>query len=236
MAQDPAGKIAAGMVRSLETELMEVPGLPDQVLDRAHHGLTRVHRFLGNHAAILRALRRDPLPIRRVIDIGCGRGALLARIRRELGADVLGVDLRSPLHNPASVPILRADAVRDALPGADVAVAVCLAHELSDSELIQLIANVRRSCRRFILLDPVRHWLPLALFRAFVVPVAHPIVGSDGLASIRRSYTPAELAALVARGLAGTEAAARHSVAPFYIRQVIDIRYGEPKGRAGDRR
>jgi cyclopropane fatty-acyl-phospholipid synthase-like methyltransferase len=51
---------------------------------------------LGNHAAILRALRCDGKATRRVLDIGCGHGGLLKKLRRRMGVEVLGVDLRPP--------------------------------------------------------------------------------------------------------------------------------------------
>ncbi len=111
---------------------MDDPNLSDETLRAVHRDLTRVHRWLGNTAAILAALRRDPLPVRRVVDIGCGDGGLLVEIRRRLGVEVVGVDLRAPLPNRTTVPIVEADAVRAPLPEADVAIAVCLIHHLSE--------------------------------------------------------------------------------------------------------
>jgi SAM-dependent methyltransferase len=211
--------------RSYAPETIDDPNLPDQLVRELHRDLTRTHRWLGNTAAIISALKRDPLPIRRVLDIGCGEGGLLVEIRRKLDAEVIGVELRAPSPHSTSVPIVQANAVRSPLPLSDVAVAVCVAHHLSDSDCIEMIRNVGLYCRRFIILDLVRHRLPLTLFRMAVGPLLHPVNARDGHNSIRRSYTPRELGAMVTRALEGTRARFRHSVAPLYMRQIVDISY-----------
>ncbi len=213
------------MQRSFDPEVLDGDTAPAELVERAHRGLSLTHRLLGNHAAIIRALTRNPFPIRRVLDVGCGHGGLLLHVERRLGVEGVGMDLR-PIRSSASPrPILRGDAVRDPLPVADVAVSVYLAHHLSDDQLAALILNVGRSCRRFVILDLVRHHLPLALFRTFA-PLFLPGVNiSDGCLSIRRAYTPGEFRALIGRALAGTGAAFSHTVAPLYIRQVADITY-----------
>src|SRR5262245_18745852 len=208
--------------RSYTPEIIDNPDLPDEVMRDVHRDLTRAHRWLGNTAAIISALKRDPLPVRRVLDIGCGDGGLLLEIRRKLRADVVGVDLRAPSGKIAAVPIVQADAVRDELPECDVAVAVCVAHHLSDPDCMEMIRNVGRYCRCFVIVDLVRHRLPLTLFRFAVGPLVHPINAHDGCRSIRRSYTPRELKTMVARALDGSRARFRHSVAPLYMRQIID--------------
>jgi SAM-dependent methyltransferase len=81
------------MQRSFEKEILDVGGLLPEVLERAHRRLSQTHSLLGNHAAILRALRCDGTA-RRVLDIGCGHGGLLKKVRRQMGVEVLGVDLR----------------------------------------------------------------------------------------------------------------------------------------------
>ena len=210
------------LTRSSDTELLEDLSLPHATVAQAYSQLQRTHRWLGNTAALFRLLRQDPLPIRSVLDIGCGDGGLLQEIRRRLGAEVVGFDLRPP---PAAtpVPILTGNAVTDPLPRADVAIAVCVAHHLSEANLIRLIRNVSRSCRRFIVLDLVRHPLPLALFRTFLCPFLGTINAQDGVTSIRRSYTPREMRCAVDSALDGSAGQVRHTVAPFYIRQVVDI-------------
>jgi hypothetical protein len=51
------------------------------------------------------------------------------------------------------------------------------------------------------------------------------IAVADGQASIRRSYTVSELRRVATTAVAGTGAQFRHSVAPFYVRQTLDISY-----------
>jgi SAM-dependent methyltransferase len=218
----PKTLLAAGLSRSADTEILEDPSLPDATVARAYRELQGTNRWLGNTAALLRLLRQDPVPIRSVLDIGCGHGGLLQEIRLQLGAEVIGFDLRPPPVD-APVPILTGDAVTEPLPWADVAIAVCVAHHLSEGDLIRLIQNVSRSCRRFIVLDLVRHRLPLALFRTFVCPFLGSLNAEDGVTSIRRAYTPREMRCAVDAALDGSGAKVRHTVAPFYIRQVVDI-------------
>jgi hypothetical protein len=94
---------------------------------------------------------------------------------------------------------------------------------------------VGRYCRRFILLDLVRHPLPLALFRLFIAPLVCPIDAEDGQRSIRRSFTSFELRRITASALTGTAGSFRLSVAPLHARQVIDIAYGNVPSPAGRR-
>jgi SAM-dependent methyltransferase len=210
------------MLRSTGTELLENPCLPDHVVARAYRDLARTHRWLGNTGEILRLLRSDPVPVRSVLDIGCGQGALLDQVHRELGVEVVGIDLR-PAPASARVPIVTGNAVLDPLPPADVAVAVCLAHHLSEGDFIRLVRNVSRSCRRFIVLDLVRHRLPLVLFRAFLAPFLCRLNVTDGVTSVRRAYTPAEMRVVVGAALRGTTGHVRHRVSRLFIRQVVDI-------------
>ncbi len=192
---------------------------------RAYRDLARIHHWLGDTRSVVRAIRQDPAPVGCVLDVGCATGLVLAEVGRRLRVRTVGTDIHPHPAISAPVPIFQADARRDPLPAADVVYSMHLGHHLSEADLVALIRNVGRHCRRFILLDLVRHPLPLALFRRFLAPLACPIVAEDGQRSIRRSYTPGELRRITAEALAGTAATFRLSVAPFYIRQIVDISY-----------
>jgi SAM-dependent methyltransferase len=203
-------------------ELLEGNGLPASAVRRSYRELAAVHRWLGNTSAIVERLKAHPTPVQIVLDIGCGEGAVLQEIRRRLAVDVIGMDLRvAPL--PGPVPIVAGDATKDPLPAADVAVSLLVAHHLSPAEIVRLIHNVRLSSRRLIILDLVRHRIPLLLFRAFVCPLVSQITATDGVTSFRRAYTPRELGAIVASAIHGSGAHVVHSVSPFYLRQIVDI-------------
>ncbi len=192
------------------------------VLAKFHRDLARIHRLLGSFPTIERFLRSDSRPVRRVLDIGCGGGSLLAYLRDHMGVEVIGVDPNPGL--TANVPAIRMDAVTGDLPEADVAVSSLVAHHLTPEQNIALIRNVRRSCRRFIILDLIRHPLPLALFTIFLCPLIGREAAVDGRQSIRRAFTPEEFAALVRESL-GPAANFSIDVPRFLSRQVIDIRY-----------
>jgi 2-polyprenyl-3-methyl-5-hydroxy-6-metoxy-1,4-benzoquinol methylase len=213
------------MLRSHEPELLDGEGVNDAALRRAYRELQGVNRFLGNTAAILRLLRQENAQT--VLDIGCGQGGLLEEIQERTGASVLGIDMRNaPVGAPVS--IVTGNAVTDSLPRTDVALCVLMAHHLTEEDVISLVRNVSRSCDRLILLDLVRHRVPLVLFSIFVAPFLCAINAADGKTSIRRAFTAREMQALVDEALSGAErqvARKRHSVAPFWIRQVVDIHW-----------
>jgi SAM-dependent methyltransferase len=214
------------MLRTDEIESLDDPNLPDHIVERAYRDMARIHRWLGDVRFMTHAIRNDAGPVRRILDVGCGTGLVLQQIGRALDVDAVGADIQPRPGVCAPVPIVRANACFDPLPSADVAFCMYLCHHLAPEDLIRLIRNVGRYCRRFILLDLVRHPLPLALFRGFVAPLICEIDALDGQRSIRRSYTRVELSGVTAAALAGSPGRFSSSLMPFWLRQVVDISYG----------
>ena len=211
------------MVRSLEPELMDFSAVSGPILEKFHRDLEFVNNRLGTFRTIERFLRADSQPVRKVLDIGCGGGALLDYLRRNMNIEVIGIDQK--LCPTANIPMIEMDAVTGPLPQADVAVSTLVAHHLTPEQNIALIRNVGRSCRRFIIHDLVRHPLPLVLFTIFLCPLIGREAASDGRQSIRRAFTPPEFTDLVITALAGTPASFTIDVSWFRSRQVIDIRF-----------
>jgi SAM-dependent methyltransferase len=220
------------MRRSQEAELMDAEDISEADLAQTYREIRKVHRWVGNTGAVFHRLRKESKRIEaggrrpRVLDIGCGQGALLVEIHEKLGLEVVGVDLK-PAPPDAPVQIYCGDAVADPLPEAEIAICLATAHHLSEEQLEEMIRNVARSCRRLILLDMVRHPVPHMLFRLFVAPFLKHINAVDGAISIRRSFTAAEMRAIVDRALDGKTASqvksVKHTVSPLWIRQVVDI-------------
>ena len=202
---------------------MDSPDVKGPVLDKFHRDLNFVNKCLGTFPTIERFVRNDDKPVRRILDIGCGGGALLEYLQRRLGVEVVGVDKKPP--QTAKVRIIRADAVSEPLPDADIAVCSLLAHHLTPEQNVALIQNVSRSCRRFIIQDLIRHPMPLVLFTMFLCPLIGREAAVDGRQSIRRAFTPKEFAELVRAATAGTNATFATDVSPFLSRQIIDIHY-----------
>jgi SAM-dependent methyltransferase len=223
------------MHREYKHEVLDAPDVPDAQASRAYRDLARIHHWLGDTRFIVGAIRRNPWPVRRILDVGCATGLVSEDVGRKLGVEAFGVDLNPRRSGGASIHMIQADATRDPLPCADVAFSMHMGHHLTEADVMGLIRNVGRFCRRFILLDLVRHAMPLALFRVFVAPLVSRITAQDGVTSIRRSYTPAELRRIAATALSGSGATFRHSVTAFYIRQVIDVSYASGRGSLGSR-
>jgi len=212
-----------GSQRLVTAEILDTPGLPKRLVSRSYRELTAIHRLLGNTQFLISQIRETSFPVRRVLDVGSGDGSLLQEVSVKLDIDGVGIDVNPP--QLSSIPILKADARCDVLPIADVAFSAYAAHHLSDHDVIAMIRNVGRYCRRFILLDVVRYWAPLLLFNLFIAPLVSPITAADGKTSIRRGFTGDELNHLVTTAVAGTSTVFRHSVSRLSLRQVVDITY-----------
>lgn len=202
---------------------MDSPDIKGPVLDKFHRDLNFVNKCLGTFPTIERFIREDDRPVRRILDIGCGGGALLEYLQRRMGVEVIGVDLKPP--ELANVPIIAADAVTGPLPDADIAVCSLLCHHLTPEQNIALIRNVSRSCRRFVIQDLIRHRLPFVLFAVFLCPLIGREAAVDGRQSIRRAYTPEEFADMMRTAIAGTNATFTTDVSPLLSRQIIDIHW-----------
>jgi len=104
-------------------------------------------------------------------------------------------------------------------------VAVCVAHHLSEAIYVELIRNVRPAIAAASSFWTWYGTSSMTLFCWRCAPDSSGDARRTDRRSIRRAYTPLEMRAVVNRALEGTCARFRHSVAPLYMRQIVDITY-----------
>src|SRR6266568_8244771 len=104
------------MTRTREIEILDRKDVPIELVERAYRDIAKIHGWLGDTRLMIRTIRRDPLPVRRILDVGCATGLVLHEVGRRLGVEAIGADIRPRPTIAAPVPILKADAARDPLP------------------------------------------------------------------------------------------------------------------------
>src|SRR5205823_8709077 len=101
------------MRRENQPEILDQDNIPEELVERAYRHIAGIHRWLGDTRFIVNAIRRDPLPVRRILDVGCATGLVLEEVGRRLGIEVVGVEIRPHPSIAAPVPIIEADALYD---------------------------------------------------------------------------------------------------------------------------
>lgn len=189
------------------------------LLRRTYAQFPLVNAFVSGWGGLYRELIRPALPTHRragILDIGCGGGditaALAQRARRD-GFDVrvTGIDPDERAHRYAAtahshrgdprLEFRRATSADLVAAGEtfDVVVSNHVLHHLGEAELDGLLADSVALARGVAVhSDILRSRAALLLFGAATLPLARTsFIRRDGLTSIRRSYRPEELQAVV---------------------------------------
>lgn len=205
-------------VRADEPELMDDLALGGATIRQTLDQLAVVNRLLGGHIAwqgVRQVLRHSPggQPLE-LADLGCGGGDSLRQIAR--WAKAAGVPLRligfdanphvvayarEKSHAYPSIRYEVADITSDAFLQRrfDLLTASLVLHHFDHPTLAHLLpAYLRMATRGLVISDLQRHWLPWSLF-ALVTRLcgASPMIRHDGLLSVRRGFTQAELRAML---------------------------------------
>lgn len=214
---------AVGMLRERDThavEEMDRPGCDPARLDRTYAQFSLVNRAVAGWRGIYRTHLRPLLSTDRVttlLDIGCGGGDLAvllaawaARDRRQLEVTAIDPDRRAfefalrrgrldaVTFRQASTAELAAEGKRY-----DVVISNHVLHHLGAAELPQFLAESALLSRGTVLHNDIRRSpAAYALFYAGSWPFRRSFIRADGLTSIRRSYTTAELRAAAPPGWA----------------------------------
>lgn len=199
------------------TEILDDPNADAALSLRSLRDIALANRFFGGRRAVVGELRN----VFRVyppggghitlLDIGTGLGdipAAAARAARRRGLQLATIGLeRAPLLARAAGErcsyALAADAMQ--LPFADgsVDVVTCsqVLHHFEDAEAEQLLRECTRVARTAVIVGDLRRsWFAVAgLWTSSYLLGFHPVSRHDGVLSVLRGYTRAELQTLVER-------------------------------------
>lgn len=219
-------------------ETMDLPDCDPQKLERTYRQFGLVNRlFSGWRRLYVREVRPSLSAdtVTTVLDIGCGGGDLARLLARwsakdKLRLDVTGIDPDARAYSYASSrphhaavrfrQAASADLVREG-DRFDVVISNHVIHHLQPPDVARLLADSQVLARQLVLHNDLRRsTAAYALFSLAALPFLGSFIRPDGLISIRRSYTPAELAAAAPPGWH----VERHS--PFH--QLLVHRPGRP--------
>ena len=207
--------------RSQMPEKMDAPDCDQAMLERTYRDFALVNSVLSGWQAIYRREIRPRLSrteSSRLLDIGFGGGDVPRMLSRWAAQDKLKLEItaidadRRAFEYVCGLPPLPGVQFRQALSGDlvregqmfDLVVSNHLLHHLSAAELTRLLGDSQQLCRGVALHNDIeRHGLAYALFGLGTWPLfRQSLIRHDGLLSIRRSFTHAELTRLAPAGWA----------------------------------
>ena len=196
-------------------ELLDDPGADPRVVARSLGNISRSNRWFGGASAVRHGLRQVLAGVARgaeltLLDLGTGAGDLP---RAAIGwAAALGIRLRpvglelsrvaARLAREAGVPCLVGCAGQPPLrdKSVDLILASQLVHHLAPESAVRLLRTCDRLARVGVVVADLRRsrLAPLAFWVGATALGFDRYTVADGITSIRRGYTAAELRALLA--------------------------------------
>jgi ubiquinone/menaquinone biosynthesis C-methylase UbiE len=210
------------MQRLDQPEEMDRPDVDPGELGASLDDLARINVWLGGWWSVRSALAKalPPKAWRHAIllDVATGGGDIarrVARARRAADVRVIALDLHPVTlayarqrSGASTLRFVQGDALALPLRTGCVDLALCslAAHHFSEPDAVRLLSELRRVSRGAVVVTDLRRsavaWLLIRLLTGLVW--RSRIVRHDGPVSVRRAYTPAELASLAERaGLRG---------------------------------
>lgn len=224
--------------RAAGAERMDEPDQDPEELGRSLVDLRHVNRWLGGYRVVLRHLAalvaRHPRPSYRVLDVATGSADIPLKVAAWARARGVRMQIVATDNHPTTLDFARRHAAGDAdvrvepadalrLPYDDGAFdfAMCstaLHHFDARGDLLRVLGEMHRVARIGGLINDLRRSRPAyvgARLLAMTFWRRHPVTAHDGPLSVRRAFTPAELADLArAAALPGARV---HRHEPFRV-------------------
>lgn len=217
-----------------EIEKMDLPDCDARLLENTYRQFRIINRVLSGwrrlYATEVRPVVPDGQRPVTVLDIGCGGGDLAVMLAGWAARDGKAMRITGIDPDPRAAQFARR---RPAMPGVefrqahsgdlvsegrsfDVVISNHVLHHLAPDELQQLLAHSEiLAAGKALHNDLVRNPAAFALFSVAALPFRHSFIREDGLTSIRRSYTPAELSATAPPGWTVGRSSAFHQVLTY---------------------
>jgi SAM-dependent methyltransferase len=192
--------------RATEGELLD-QGVSESEALRSLGDLRFVNRWLFGRGSLLRALAPFLTADARLLDVGCGSADLSAFVLKVGGGRILAIGMDIKLLHVKQAPpgVRRVVADVRALPfgprSFDVVTASLFLHHFDAPEVSRVLSDLYALARRALVVHDLRRArIPYLFARAFFpFLLRSPVSRSDGLVSIRRAFTRAELEDAFAR-------------------------------------
>ncbi|MGZ4034816.1 MAG: methyltransferase domain-containing protein [Bacteroidia bacterium] len=199
--------------RSYQSELLDAPDIPKELLFQNLRELDVVNRTLGGHAITISGIKKllsDKNKVYHIIDIGCGGGDAMKQIAKWARSNAYKVKLTGVDMNPDCIDFMKSackdfpeiDGVtmdyRDYLKTnneVDVVHSSLFCHHLKDNELIELFEYMNKYARvGFIINDLQRHWFAYYSIK-FLTRLLNgsSLVKNDAPLSVLRGFRKNEL-------------------------------------------
>lgn len=210
-------------------EVLDDPATPDELRLRSIRDVTRANAWLGGMHAALAALRpafraaaSRGTRATTLLDVGTGLGDIPARARRRAAREgivvhVIGCDEAPSLLRSAGASLdARVAGSALALPFAarsvDVVMCSQLLHHFDFGDARAVLREMDRVARhRVVVSDLRRSWLPVwGLWIVSFLLRFHRVSREDGMLSVLKGFTPAELRALVREAVGAEPVVRRH--------------------------
>ena len=200
------------MKRVVTPEILDTDSAPSPDVQRTLADLRLINRWFGGISTTRRMLSRvidlTPQPSFTLLDVGAGSGDVSTeaarQLRPQIKVDVTLLD-RMPAHLPRNgARKVAGDAL--ALPfrdgSFDLVICSLLIHHLEADEVVRFVDEALRVAKIGVLLNDLRREpMHLALMYAGY-PIFGRVTMHDGVASVRRSYTPGELHSILKKTVA----------------------------------
>ena len=207
-------------------EILDNPSLDSAVVRRSMRDVALTNALFGGTRAVLRELRRTLTPGTRTVtllDVGTGLGDIPAAARADarrrgvklftVGADLSQTLVRESRKRLDAVVVADAGALPFRERQVDFVTCSQVLHHFAPREATAILREMDRVARRRVIASDIRRSRVAAvgLWLASFMLRFHPVSRHDGVASVRRGFTTAELRALVVRAVGRTPDVRQHA-------------------------